>query len=120
MTVAFERDADALRLIMQHYLDAGNQDRIYSEQGDCSDLLNEEFDYERASARILGRDVGRLLTDTSRQIVARVLSQELDQLGATALAMAMIRKEGGYYGDSDSAIALLVEVQKGVSETRRS
>jgi hypothetical protein len=34
--------------------------------------------------------------------------------------MAMIRKEGGYYGDSDSAIALLVEVQKGVSETRRS
>ena len=97
---------------MQHYLDAGNQDRIYSEQGDCSDLLNEEFDYERASARMLGRDVGRLLTDTSRQIVARVLSQELDQLGATALAMAMIRKEGGYYGDSDSAIALLVEVQK--------
>ena len=44
----------------------------------------------------------------------------IDQLGATALAMAMIRKEGGYYDDSDSAIALLVEVQKGVSETRRS
>ena len=41
MTVAFERDADDLRLIMQHYLDAGNQDRIYSEQGDCFDLLNE-------------------------------------------------------------------------------
>jgi len=37
-----------------------------------------------------------------------------------SLAMAMIRKEGGYYGDSDSAIALLVRVQKGVSETRRS
>ena len=72
------------------------------------------------ATRSLGRDAGRLLTDTSRQIVARVLSQELDQLGATALAMAMIRKEGGYYGDSDSAIALLVEVQKGVSETRRS
>jgi hypothetical protein len=85
MIVAFERDADDLRLIIQHYLDAGNQDRIYSEHGDCSDLLNEEFDYERASARILGRDVGRLLTDTS-------------QLGANALAMAMIRKEGGYYG----------------------
>jgi hypothetical protein len=107
MTVAFERDADDLRLIMQHYLHADNQDRIYSEQADCSDLLNEEFDYERASARILGRDVGRLLTDTS-------------QLRANALAMAMIRKAGGYYGDSDSAIALLVKVQKGVSETRRS
>ena len=107
MTVTFERDADDLRLIMQHYLDAGNKDRIYSEQGDCSDLLNEEFDHERASARILGHDVGRLLTATS-------------QLGANAFAMAMIRKEGRYYGDSDSAIARLVEVQKGVSETRRS
>jgi predicted nucleotidyltransferase len=107
MTVTFERDADDLRLIMQHYLDAGNKDRIYSEQGDCSHLLNEEFDHERASARILGHDVGRLLTATS-------------QLGANAFAMAMIRKEGRYYGDSDSAIARLVEVQKGVSETRRS
>lgn len=48
---------------------------------------------------MLGRDVNRLLTDTS-------------QLGANALAIAMIRKEGGYYGDSDSAIALLVEVQR--------
>ena len=68
MIVAFERDADE------------------------SSSLNEEFDYERASARILGRDV----------------------------AMAMIRKRAGSMADSDSAIALLVEVQKGVSETRRS
>jgi predicted nucleotidyltransferase len=44
----FERDAQDLGLIMRHYLDAGNQDRVYSEQGDCFDLLNEEFDYEKA------------------------------------------------------------------------
>ena len=44
----FERDAEDLRLIMRHYLDVGNQDRIYSEQGDCFDLLNEEFDYEKS------------------------------------------------------------------------
>jgi predicted nucleotidyltransferase len=30
----FERDGQDLGLIMRHYLHAGNQDRIYSEQGD--------------------------------------------------------------------------------------
>lgn len=43
---------------MSDYLDAGNQYRIYSEHGDCLDLLDKEFDYDKASARILGRDLG--------------------------------------------------------------
>ena len=116
----FERDAEDLALIMRHYLDAGNHDRIYTREGDCLDLLNEEFDYDKASARILGRDIGRLLTDTSRQIVARVLSQEIDRLGADALAMAMIRNKARYYGDYDIAIAMLTEVRNGVSESNRS
>lgn len=72
----FERDAQDLGLIMRHYLAAGNEGRVYNEQGDCFDLLNEDFDYEKASARILGRDVGRLLTESSRPTLARVISQE--------------------------------------------
>jgi len=39
----------------------------YSEQGDCFALLNEEFDYNKAIARILGRDVGRLLFIVGRK-----------------------------------------------------
>jgi predicted nucleotidyltransferase len=85
----FERDAQDLGLIMRHYLDAGNQDRIYSEQGDCIDLLDDEFDYDKASARILGRDLGRLLTDTSRPIVERAISAEAEQHGVDALATVM-------------------------------
>jgi predicted nucleotidyltransferase len=112
----FERDAEDLALIMRHYLDAGNQDRIYNEQGDCFDLLNEEFDYERASARILGRDVGRLLTDTSRPICERVLSQERDQDGAAPLAMVMIRNRVRYYGDYDVVMTMIAELRTGVSE----
>ena len=115
----FERDAQDLGLIMRHYLDAGNQDRIYSEQGDCFDLLNEEFDYEKASARILGRDVGRLLTDTSRPICVRVLAQEFDQHGADALAVVMIRNRARYFGDYDVAMTMLAELQTGVSENEK-
>lgn len=110
----FERDAEDLALIMRHYLDAGNHDRIYTKEGDCIDLLNEEFDYERASARILGRDVGQLLTDTSRTIVVRVLSDKADQLGADALAMAMIRNKANYYGDYDRTRLMLEELRIGI------
>lgn len=111
----FERDAEDLGLIMRNYLDAGNQDRIYSEHGDCLDLLNEEFDYDKASARILGRDIGRLLTGTSRMIVERVLSGEVDDR-ADALAMAMVRNNTNYYGEYDTAVAMLVELRTGVRD----
>ena len=113
----FERDAQDLGLIMRHYLDAGNQDRVYTEQGDCFDLLNEEFDYEKASARVLGRDVGRLLTATSRPRFERVLSQEADQKSTEALATVMIRNNANYHGDYNLALAMLAEWRTGVLES---
>lgn len=113
----FERDAQDLGLIMRHYLDAGNQDRVYTEQGDCFDLLNEEFDYNKASARILGRDVGRLLSDTSRPVLERVLSQVPDQKSADALATVMIRNNANYHGDYNLALAMLAELRTGVLES---
>ena len=112
----FERDAEDLGLIMRHYLDAGNQDRIYSEQGDCFDLLNEQFDYNKASARILGRDIGQLLTDTSRRIVERALSNEADQRGVSALATVMVRNRASYCGDYDVVMTILGELRNGISE----
>jgi predicted nucleotidyltransferase len=105
----FERDAEDLGLIMRNYLDAGNQDRIYGDYGDCLDLLNEEFDYDKASARILGRDIGRLLTNTSRMVVDRALSAE-------TLAMVMVRNIASYYGDYDHAMGILAELRTGISD----
>jgi predicted nucleotidyltransferase len=115
----FERDAQDLGLIMRHYLDAGNQDRVYSKQGDCFDLLNEEFDYEKASARILGRDIGRLVTDISRPILERVLPKGPDQENLDALATLMIRNSANYYGDYDMALSMLTELRTGMSESDR-
>ena len=70
----------------------------------------------KASARILGRDVGRLLTDTSRPIVQRALSDQADQHGVNALAMVIIRNSAsdGYY---DVAMTMLAELRSGISES---
>jgi predicted nucleotidyltransferase len=113
----FERDAQDLGLIMRHYLAAGNEDRIYNEHGDCFDLLDEEFDYEQSSARILGRDIGRLLTDSSRQIVERALSGEGDQAGVDVLASLIIRNRVSYYGDQDVVMRMLAELRAGILES---
>jgi len=112
----FERDAQDLGLIMKHYLDAGNQDRVYSEQGDCFDLLTQEFEYDKASARVLGRDVGRLLTVDSRLIVESVLVVATEEAGAAALATVMVRNNANYHGDFELALSMLAELRKGISE----
>ena len=113
----FERDAQDLALIMRHYLDAGNHDRLYSEEGDAFDLLNEEFEYEKASARILGRDIGELLSETIHPIAERILSQA--DGGADALAMAIVRNNSNDYRDYDVTLAMLSELRTGISELGR-
>jgi predicted nucleotidyltransferase len=111
----FERDAQDLGLIMKHYLDGGNQDRVYTEGGDCSDLLDEDFDYEKASALVLGRDLGRLVTRQSRTVIEQALANE-DQLGIGKLATAMVRNNANYYGNSEMASAMLGALRKGLTE----
>jgi predicted nucleotidyltransferase len=111
----YDRDAQDLGLIMRHYLDAGNQDRVYSEGGDCIDLLTENFDYDKASARMLGRDVGRLLTETSRPALERVLLEAGDEERLGALATGMIKNNANYHGEFDTALAMLEALRAGIS-----
>jgi predicted nucleotidyltransferase len=113
----FERDAQDIGMIMKHYLDAGNQDRVYSEKGDSFDLLNEDFDYEKASARMLGRDVGRLTMIDSRPIVERVIAEATEETGAAALSAAMVRDNANYHGDFELGLSMLAELRRGISES---
>jgi len=111
----FERDAQDFGLIMRNYLDAGNSGRVYDVDGDCVDLLNEEFDYEMASARILGRDMSRILTEETHLVVERWLSEETNRQAQTFLA-ALVRNKGNYHGDSDIALKMLEELSQGLSD----
>ncbi|HEY6807074.1 MAG TPA: nucleotidyl transferase AbiEii/AbiGii toxin family protein [Pyrinomonadaceae bacterium] len=110
----YERDAQDFALMMRNYLDAGNQDRLYGERGDCFDLLNDEdFDYDRASARVLGRDIGTILSKESRTVIEQVLFAENE---AERFAAVMVRNNANYHGDSDMALAMLEALEQGLSE----
>ena len=58
------KDASDLHLLLTKYAEAGNLDRLYA----CTALFERsDFDYEAASAWLLGRDVATIFVDSSAQ-----------------------------------------------------
>lgn len=82
------KDAYDLRLILTHYLDAGNLQRLYESH---ADLIDADFDYPLASARLAGRDASALLhrhgdqSQTVRRQLNSVLEAEVDPAGPRVL-----------------------------------
>ena len=68
------KDASDLALIMGHYTDAGNAERIFNEHSDL--LESEDFDYVTAGARLLGRDIGAILSSDLKDRVMELLDKE--------------------------------------------
>lgn len=82
------KDAYDLRMMLTHYLDAGNLQHLYEHH---IDLVNADFDYSLVSARVAGRDASALLdrhgdpTQSVRQQLNSILTAEVDTAGRHAL-----------------------------------
>jgi len=70
-----ERDAQDLWFVIKNYLNAGNEERLFAKNNPHLDLL-ENFDVELTGARLFGRDVAELLTDETRKILQKALSED--------------------------------------------
>ncbi len=116
---SIERGKDALDLafLLRWYMDAGdNQKRLFSEH---DDLLNaDEFDYERAGARLLGRDMAKLASQETKQALIDILAHETGEGDDSRLVAAMT---GGLYSESfDENLRLLEALEQGLVETNGS
>jgi predicted nucleotidyltransferase len=102
------KDAHDFALIARHYINAGNQDRLYS---DFSDWLNApDFDYELASARMLGIDMGMAFRGPARTAACNILKRETDVQGPLAFIAAMPMA-------AERALLLVEYVVKGLVES---
>ncbi len=101
------KDAYDLWLLLRHYLDAGNRDRLYTEAAPL--LERGDFDYEAAGAWLLGHDMARLLAADAKIKVAAVLERESNPNGSLALV-------GDMRADPDVAMALLRAFTRGFME----
>lgn len=86
--IAPGKDAYDLRTMLTHYLDAGNFQRLFE---DHADLVDADFDYPMASARLAGRDASELLhrhgdhSQLVRKQVNNILEAEVDPAGPRVL-----------------------------------
>jgi predicted nucleotidyltransferase len=118
----FNRDARDLRLIMTCYLQAGNEERVFGERGGQTDLLDDDkfVNVPLTGARLLGRDVGAILTEQSLKAVKRILAEQTAGGGGHPLVAAMI---GGAFDIDEAyeeALRALEMFGLGISDVRQS
>jgi predicted nucleotidyltransferase len=78
------RDAPDLLLFARSYMDCGNFDRALSEHSDL--IESPDFDYVEAGARLLARDMKRLVTARGVDRMLEIMLPETDEEGALLLA----------------------------------
>ncbi len=104
---AFPRkDANDLQMILHYYLESGNEARLWDEFVDWTQ--DDNFDYELAGPRMLGHDICRLLDPPGRDLVATVLSQQVDSGKPGLLPNEMNSRE------PDRAVAWLEALLRGL------
>lgn len=87
------KDAIDLMTILESYLDAGNQERLHDEH---ADMLDENFDYELAGARLLGRDITASIKPDTVALLEEILEQETrEDQAAYRLAENMCSRGSG-------------------------
>lgn len=89
------KDAADLWTIIRHYLEAGNEARIYFETETL--LAQENYDHSRTGAWMLGKDIRELLSrtedDSALKATIELLEIEVDENGDLHLARDMRRIE---------------------------
>ncbi|MBW2040005.1 MAG: nucleotidyl transferase AbiEii/AbiGii toxin family protein [Deltaproteobacteria bacterium] len=107
-------DAQDLALIMRTYIDAGNDERLFSEEADL--VENEDFDYVCASARLLGRDIAAILSPHTKKAVPGILDRETGEQTRYRLVEDMIRSSAAFSDDFEEILQLLEELKLGIQE----
>lgn len=78
------RDAGDLLLYVRHYMDCDNLDRAARDHRDL--FAADDYDHEAAGARLLGRDMARLLDQQAIRHVLDILRPQADPGGSLLLA----------------------------------
>ena len=108
------RDAKDLVLLMRNYLDAGNEERLYNEEVDL--LEKVDFDYLRASARLLGRDIAAILNPRTAKTVLKILNLETGKQDRFRLIEDMRETPRGFSNNFKENLQLLEELKSGILE----
>ena len=106
------KDASDLLLLLRTYLDAGNQERLWNEEGD---LIGDDFDYVRAGSRLLGRDIATISSPDIKETIVKILDNETGEQSQYRLVENMLGR-GAESGDFEEVLQLLEDLKAGILE----
>ena len=115
------KDAKDLGFLMRSHLDAGNEERLFEEEADVIEILQESgsYDYVRASARLLGRDISAIAKPQTKERLLKILDKETGERDQSRLAVDMIDIYAAPGTHFEENFALLEELKAGILERPR-
>ncbi len=111
------KDARDLAHILEKYLDAGNGERLFEEHEDLTSI--DDFDYVRAGARLLGRDIARIVTWETKAKIQETLQRETAKESEYLLVQQIVQASaltGEEESRFDEVVACLKELTAGIDE----
>ena len=106
------KDSQDFWLIVKNYLDLGNQERLYSEMLDL--LEDKNFDYVDAGARLLGRDLSKILNHQTEEILSSIFE---DPKKLQKLATEIYQMDGRFDDNNfDKILNVLKSFQTGLND----
>lgn len=110
------KDAPDLFLIIRHYLDAGNLDRLFNEGIDI--VEDDEYDYDLASARLLGRDIGIISTPVTKTKLIDILKRKANSKQGHKIAMDILQSDNSRRESYDRIVECFDALLKGLAEQK--
>lgn len=107
------KDAEDLLFLMNHYAEAGNEERLYVEEDEL--LQAEGFDLVIAGIRLLGRDMALIANDPTGEVVASILKNEIKEEHRYRLVQDMI-KGARIFDEFSETLEKLKKLAEGFNE----
>lgn len=107
------KDVSDILFIILNYIDAGNAERFYDEH---ADLIIDDFDYEIASARLLGRDVGALINKEHRNELLQRIDEGFQSSTNGAFISAVNESYFRYEDNYEQSMRLIDSFRNGIAD----
>lgn len=104
------KDAVDIATLLKYYLDAGNDERVFEQHADL--MESADFDFEVAGARMMGRDMVKIMSLQTKTTVLEILDRYTDPDGNDRLTQSITRWLPGK--NYEKAMNLLINLKTGI------
>ncbi len=104
------KDAVDIATLLKYYLDAGNDERMFEQHADL--MESADFDFEMAGARMMGRDMAKIMSLQTKTTVLEILDRYTDPDGNDRLTQSITRWLPGK--NYEKAMNLLINLKAGI------